>query len=249
MRYNKIFAIITLLLVLACERDQSSEPSTTGEGGSMTRFAISGDKLYIVDHSSIKVFGIQGKNFSSVNEVSVDPGIETIFAKGQYLYLGTTSAMYIFSIADPDNPTFIFRYEHIYSCDPVIVQGDRAYVTLRAGGRCNRGTNTLEVLNISDRYNPKLLRSYEMSSPYGLAIDDKLLMVCEGDGGVKIFDAWDATNLIQVKNLAGFSAYDVIMKDGVATITGEDGIFQYAYSTPAEDLKLLSVIPVTRTQR
>ena len=120
-----IRALFYSLLLIACS-DYGSESidNTTGQGGSITRFAISGNFLYVVDHNAIQVFNTLNNTFEKVNTVDVSPGLETIFTKGEYLYLGAQDAMYIFSISNPELPSFIFRYSHITSCDPVIVQGN-----------------------------------------------------------------------------------------------------------------------------
>ena len=212
----------------------------------MTRFAISGSYLYLVDHSSVKVFSIIEDAFQEVRVVPISFGMETIFAKGDYLYLGASDAMYIYSIADRTDPSFVFRYQHIVSCDPVVVQGDRAYVTLRSGSWCNRGTNALEIIDISDPYQPVLISNHPMSSPHGLAIDDNLLFLCEGEYGLKVFDVANEQQIELLEHRDDFFAYDVIAREGVATITGEDGIFQFSYGETPHEITLLSKIPVLR---
>lgn len=249
MRFNKLSTYLSVAAILvSCSSDMStSEAGGTGQGGSMTRFAIQGNRMYVADHTSIKVFDITNDNFSQLNDVGVGWGIETIFAKGEFLYLGANDAMYIYSISDPDSPSFIFRYSHIVSCDPVVVQGNRAYVTMRGGTWCNMGTNALEIINIEDPYNPKLIANYPMTSPHGLAVDGNLLFLCEGEAGLKMFDITNERDIALKEHLKDFFAYDIIVRQGLATITGEDGIFQYGYSTTSK-LQLLSKIPVTRAE-
>lgn len=236
-----------MVLAFSCADDASLlSNSGTGQGGSMTRFAISGNYLYLVDNSSVKVFSIAEDAFHEVRKVPISFGMETIFAKGDYLYLGANDAMYIYSIADREDPAFVFRYQHIVSCDPVIVQGDRAYVTLRSGSSCNRGTNALEIIDISDPYQPVLISTHPMSSPRGLAIDNKRLFLCEGEYGLKVFDVTNEQEIELLEHNDDFFAYDVIAREGVATITGEDGIFQFSYNEMADGITLLSKIPVLR---
>src|SRR5688572_21175095 len=99
MRTNKTLGFLLCLLagVFSCDSDMASEGlgSGTGQGGSTTRFAISGTHMYVVDHSSIQVFNITSESFEQVNIVTIGFGMETIFAKGEYLYLGANDAMYI----------------------------------------------------------------------------------------------------------------------------------------------------------
>ena len=188
MRYSKLFLYVSaLVMLISCETDvATSADGGTGQGGSMTRFAIQGNRMYVAGHSTLKVFDITHDHFTQLNEVGVDFGLETIFAKGEYLYLGANDAMYIFSISNPDSPSFIFRYSHIVSCDPVVVQGNRAYVTMRGGTRCNAGSNALEIIDIEDPNDPKLVQNYPMDSPHGLAVDGDLLFICEGEAGLMV---------------------------------------------------------------
>lgn len=251
MRFNKL--IILMLFIAAtfsCENDSMSGDAMggTGQGGSMTRFAINGNYMYIVDNSNVKVFNITGGEFQQVREVQVGFGMETIFAKGDYLYLGANDAMHIYSIADAEHPSFIFRYSHIVSCDPVIVQGNRAYVTLRGGTACNQGTNALEIIDISDPYDPQLIKNYPMTSPHGLGIDGNVLFICEGESGLKVFDITNEHAIELIVHKSDFFAYDIIAREGLATVTGEDGIFQFSYNSDGSIFNLLSKIPVTRAE-
>ncbi|MEO7989240.1 MAG: hypothetical protein ABI663_06845 [Chryseolinea sp.] len=244
-----IRALFYSVLLIACsDSGTESLDNTTGQGGSLTRFAISGNYLYVVDHNAIQVFNTQNNTFEKVNSINVNSGLETIFTKGDYLYLGAQDAMYIYGISNPESPSFIFRYSHITSCDPVIVQGNRAYVTLRSGTFCNRGSNALEILDISNPNNPTLIANYPMTSPYGLGIDENLLFICEGSSGLKVYDISNEQNIQLLKEVNDIDAYDVIPRDGLLTLTGEDGIFQYRYNTETGDVNLISTIPVTREE-
>lgn len=244
---RSLFVFALLLLIMGgCEN--SSSDVAAGQGGSMARFAIQDQHLYVANNKTIEVFSINGDSFTKVGEVAVGLGLETIFARGEYLYLGANDAMYIYSIAEPTTPVFVFRYSHIASCDPVVVQGTRAYVTLRAGSICNRGINALEILDISDPYNPRLISNYPMTSPHGLAVSGDYLFLCEGEAGLKVFDISDETNIKQLTSRNDFFAFDVIAAQHKITVTGEDGIFQFAYPQEGEFLKFLSKIPVERDQ-
>ncbi|MBA4056233.1 MAG: hypothetical protein C0490_16075, partial [Marivirga sp.] len=185
MRLIKVLIVALMVAIAACQGDSEMNNPATGQGGSMTRFAIHNNYLYVVDHLEISVFNIKDNAFEKVGNVTAGSGLETIFAKGEYLYLGANDAMYIYSLARPEEPEFIFRYSHIVSCDPVVVQGNRAYVTLRNGSFCNRGSNALEIIDISNPYEPTLISNHPMQSPHGLAVDDNLLFLCEGDNGLK----------------------------------------------------------------
>src|SRR5688500_11944028 len=131
MRFLRL--AIVWALVISCESDSTVDlQSGTGQAGSMTRFAIAGNHLYLLESTSTKVLSLSDSTLVAGETVDVDSGMETIFANGEYLDLGASNGMYIYTIADPARPAFVFQYEHIVACDPVVVQGNRAYITMRS---------------------------------------------------------------------------------------------------------------------
>lgn len=219
---------------------------SVGLGGSMARFTISQDFLYAVGDNNMQLFDIStATNPQNTKEISLDWGIETIFPYQDNLFIGSTTGMHIYDNQDPANPTYISTYEHIMSCDPVVVEDNYAYVTLRRDNTCQQGVDALDVIDISNLSNPTLVKSYSMQNPHGLGIDTGTLFVCEGDFGLKVFNADDPNNITQnlIQYFRDMNAYDVIPLGNVLLMIGSDGLYQYDYTDP-QDLKLLSVIPV-----
>ena len=249
MHIKNVLAVALILTINSCDNDSVVALEATGQGGSLTRFAISGNYLYVADNSTIQVFDIGQDTFSKVNEVAVGFGLETIVVRSEYLYLGARDAMYIYSLAKPADPSFLFRYAHITSCDPVVVQGDRAYVTLWTQTSCTAsGTNSLEIIDISNPLNPTQVASYDMTSPRGLGVNGNLLFVCQSGNGLYVYDISDETNIQEVKVIDDIDAYDVIVREGSLIVTGEDGVFQYSVDYDLKELQLLSKITVTRDE-
>jgi len=164
---------------------------------------------------------------------------------GKKMFVGTTTGMLIYDITDAKKPTQISHYDHITACDPVVADGNYAYVTLRTGNRCTNAQNLLEVIDISSITNPYLVKSYPMYNPHGLGIDGDLLFICDGTAGLKIYDRSDPLDIINKKlaHYPDFFTYDVIPKDGVLMLVGKDGIYQYNYSNPANIVQI-SHIPI-----
>jgi len=225
-------------------------PSNTGTGGSMARFTVYEDILYTVDNSSLRLFSISTPSDPNmIKEMYVGWNIETLYPYDNKLFLGSTTGMFIYSLQDPSNPEFISQFMHASSCDPVVVEGNYAYVTLRAGNLCGDVNSQLDVIDISDIQNPEQIAEYSMEEPYGLGIDDTLLFVCDGTAGLKIYNAADPKTIDQHK-LAQYSniqAFDVIPLGDVLVMIGTDGLFQYEYSDPA-NIHQLSVIPIINLQ-
>jgi hypothetical protein len=220
--------------------------SGPGVGGSLARFTISNDHLYMLDGTeviSVNVVSEKAPRESSRTAVNWD--METIFPHSDKLYIGARTGMYILDISSPEAPSMLSTYRHITSCDPVVVDDKYAYVTLRSENMCQAGANLLEVINIENPQQPTLVKSYAMSNPHGLGIDENTLFLCDGDDGLKAFDATDVLNINNnlLAHYKGINATDVIPFKNLLMMIGEDGIFQYDYSDP-KDIKLLSQINI-----
>lgn len=219
---------------------------TVGVGGSMARFIINGDQFYGLNQSNLQVININDpSNPVAGTKIEMSRMVETVFIDGAYLFVGTQTGMLIYDISVPATPVYKSEYNHFQSCDPVVVQDSYAYVTLRAGNRCGNWKNVMEVIDLKDIMSPVLMKSYPMSEPYGLGIDNKTLFVCDGQAGLKIYDASDPLriDLHLLKQYSNLKALDVIPFGDVLIMIAEDGIYQYSY-TDLQNIKQLSKIPI-----
>ncbi len=217
---------------------------TIGMGGSLARFAVSEEYLYAVTESELVTFWITDETdpkYSNRSEIGWW-GIETVYMKQNLLFVGSRDAMYIYDISNAGNPKQASRFSHVTSCDPVVVEGDYAYVTLRTGSGCNTGDTELEILDVSDIYNPFLSEAYEMHNPAGLGIWDNRLYICDGSAGLKVYDMTNTPDLTLVNIVDTINVFDLIVNESGLTLIGDAGIYQYDHSDPA-NLELLSFIP------
>ncbi len=228
----------------------SAAGSAYGVGGSMARFLTYDKFLYMLETDyQLKVVDISDPDSPVIEQDKyVGWGLETMFIYDDFMYLGSTQGMYILSLQDPKSPFTTAVYSHITSCDPVVVSGNYAYVTLRSGNLCGGTADLLEVIDVSDKYNPELVASYGMDEPYGLGISGTTLFVCQGENGLVIYDA---TNYNNIKNnkLAEFTdikATDVIPVNDVLFTIGDGGFFIYDYSD-VNDITQIGSIPVSTT--
>lgn len=223
-----------------------SSREVPGLGGSMARFTLSDAYLYTVDNTDMHIFSIANlHNPVETDEVHIGWEIETIWNYGLHLFIGSQTGMYIYDISTPGAATYVSVYEHISNCDPVVVDGNYAFVTLRSGTPCQGFENQLDVVDISNLSNPVLFKSYDFFNPHGLGIEDDMLFICDGDEGLKVFDKSDLGNITDnpIVSYPTINAYDVIPYGGVAMMIGSDGFYQYDY-TDINNVQLLSVIPV-----
>jgi hypothetical protein len=223
-----------------------------GIGGSMARFGINGQHLYIVDNQDMHIFDISNsQDPNRVNEVRVGMGwgIETIFPYQDKLFIGSNVGMFIYDNSNPQNPTYLSEFQHADVCDPVFVDGNFAYVTLRSGTNCQGFSNQLDVIDITNITNPTLVSSTNMHNPHGLTVEDDKLYLCDGSDGFKVFDIADKQSIGQNELFhdGSIPAYDAITipRANAVLVIGKDGFYQYNTSNPAA-LQLLSHIPVVQ---
>ncbi|HRK27368.1 MAG TPA: hypothetical protein PK239_08770 [Chitinophagales bacterium] len=226
--------------------NSTNNAPSAGVGGSMARFTLVNDYLYIVTLSNLHSYNVATPaqpQMSSV--VNIGWNIETIFPFKNHLLIGAPTGMFVYGLSNPATPNFVSTFAHVTSCDPVVAEGNYAYVTLRSGTFCQGFTNQLDVLDISDINNPTLVKTYPMTNPHGLGIDNGTLFICDGDAGLKIYDATDVYTIDQhqLAHYDNINAFDVIPYNQVLLMIGSNGLYQYDYSN-LQQISLLSTIPV-----
>ncbi len=223
----------------------SSGASTggTGVGGSMARFTISGDFLYTVNKRALQAFDISQPAEPIIYERAFDVpfDVETLFSYKDRLYLGSKRGVSIYS--KPDENTDLVRIgelEHVRSRDPVVVQNDVAYVTLRSID--GSGANELQVLDVQNP-TPRLIKTQRkyLVSPGGLGVDGNLLFICDGSEGLKIFDINhtksvenNESNVTLTFNRASsvpsINCYDLIPHKDLLIVSNGEDVRQFDYS-------------------
>lgn len=230
---KKYSLILIALLLFSCQTnsDSSSNGSSelaqdTGQGGSLATFTIYDNYLYTVDNQDLNVFSITNKEQPvQVNEINIGFAIETLFNYKDYLFIGSRTGMYIYSVNTPETPQFLSEAQHFTACDPVISNLTHAFVTLHSNTTCGGNTlNVLEIYNVEDLQNPILISSRNLVNPIGLGLYQDYLIVCDDE--VKIFDISDPEN-IQLVHSINKNAFDVIIKDNLLILIGESGLYQY----------------------
>jgi len=213
--------------------------NVTGDGGSLTQFAMVEDYLYTVDYKSIKVFDVSNSvNPIHVQTLNLGYGIETIHAQEDYIFIGTSSGVKILDATDPENLEEISEFEHITACDPVVANSNFAISTIRGGTPCGGSINELDIIDINDIMNPTLLKSEALVNPYGLGFssdDENIIFVCDGHDGLKAFDISDVENTELTMHYHDVIARDVISaEDNLLIVLGLNGIYQFDASNMNE---------------
>ncbi len=203
---------------------------TSGQGGSLARFKIVDDYLYVVDYSDLNVFDISNLDApQTLDDVNIGWDIETIFNQGDALFIGGQRGMYIYDITSPATPTLLSEFQHGTACDPVVVDGEFAYVTLRGGNLCGSIESGLYVINVADLTSPELEVIYPMVEPYGLGVKNDFLFVSDGSAGLKVYDKSQAPNLTLLNHFEDIQVFDVIPLPGTLLMIGDKVLYQYKY--------------------
>ncbi len=217
---------------------------STGKAGSMARFAIKGNYLFTLSPRRLRVFSLEsGHSPRQVTQFRVPTWMaETLFLSKDRLFVGSRNGMYIYNVKNPARPVLVGKVRHFNSCDPVVVKGNYAYVTLRSGSRCRRGKNVLQVYDVTRTKRPRLVATYPMTNPWGLGVDGNLLFVADGMAGLRVFDIRNPRKPVHLSTHPTIHGYDVIPDKQVLIVSAEDGLYQLDYGTSS--LQYLSRIPI-----
>ena len=245
--------ILISLLFFQCSKDVGSAfstsnggPQTTGQGGSLARFAILGNYLYSVDEQQLKVFDISNAA-DPILKKTVDIGfaIETIFPFKDKLFIGYTSQVYIYSITDPENPQKLgtaISPQVLRRCDPVVAKDTVAFATLRTNGPCGGTQSILAVYDIKDVTNPVQKATYPVSEPYGLGYSNDVLYVCDKFLGLVVLDISKPYQPGLIKSIKDGSYIDVIPYQNTLICWVTTGIILYDISNNRNPVLLAKII-------
>lgn len=217
-----------------------------GQFCSMPRFAIYQNYLYTVLNNQLGVFNIESTTPEKMGDnIFIGNNVETICSYKNCIYIGTPAGLMIYSMEEPVKPEHLVTIKTILGCNPVVIEDDKAYVTIRSDNFSGQTVNQLTVYDVADPKVPVELISYDMTKPKGLAIDNGTLFVC--DDGLQVFNASNPLTILAPENLyfhkKEIEGYDLIANNKLLMVIAEDGIYQYDY-TNIKDIKLLSCIAI-----
>ncbi len=242
-----IILFFCCLLIISCSKDgasgeNTSIASTTGKGGSLARFSISGNYLYLVDDNFLKVFLISDpQNSTLVKMVQLRFGIQTIYPYKDKLFIGAVDGMYIYSISNPADPVLLGEARHTRSCDPVVANDSIAFVTLRGNQPCGPVEDGLYIYNITSITSPVLRNKQLIPTPHGLGLQDSILYVCQKNNGMRIYNVSNPQSPILRKVITGKIFEDVICYDDLLICYVSTGLSIYNISNRTNPVLLSEV--------
>lgn len=244
-----VYLLFIVTLMVGCADDSNENglsndsASTDGQGGSLATFTLKGDYLYVVDERDLNVFSIANLEEPVLaNKVPIGFDIETLFGYKDFLYIGSRTGMFIYSLTNPEFPEKMSSVQHFTACDPVVANDTHAFVTLHSNTFCGNDINLLEIYDVTDVTQPLLISSRNLIYPKGLGLYGNYLLVCDDE--IKIFDVSDPLNS-KLVNSIDKEAFDVIVNGNLLIAIGETGLFQYQLSTMEEGVQYNSLSTIS----
>jgi len=249
---NVVYFIFLVFFTFNCTSNLNEGSIEETLSGSYSRLLIKNDFLYAINNSELATYDVSDKMSPVlINKQDVGFNIENIYISDDIIFIGSSQRLFIYEIKSTGIPvrknSVAYFAEIMCSADPVIVSNNIAYITLSSvsidNGNCWRSSdlNELRIYDVTKVENPKLLSTFPMSNPKGLAIDNNILFVCELDKGVKILDVSDKSKPVLIRSLEGFYAYDVIVKNKILYVVGKDEIREFDYAN-IDDIHMISNI-------
>lgn len=244
---KKWLYVCCFFALLACDVDSyvdSVSYEGTGKGGSLTRFTIINNQLFVLDESSVRLYNIADDgSFNLHQELNVGSNLETISYNGEYIFIGSSSAVHFLELGPGDQINFLSSYRHITACDPVVGIEGIAYSTLRSSGCRFNNEEVLDVIDYSDVFNPILIRSYSTFSPLGLAVNNDFLFVCENNG-MTVYDRSNPRQLekLDFMNIPNDVPIDLIVNGSQIIIRSEQGMYNASVNESGELAYLGSLV-------
>lgn len=224
-------ALLGTAMFSGCSKDANISGAEVGKGGSLARFTIAQNHLYVVDGRDLHTFSLADpQNPIKVHSTNIGFDIETIYTWKDKLFIGSQQAMYIYSIANAAEPKLLGSASHVRACDPVVANDTVAYVTVRTGSNCGGDVNALLVYNLNYIMQPALMNTIAIDNPYGLGIQGNTLFVCDGSYGLRVYDISEAYYPTQFKKISGEKFYDCIPNGNMLICMIEGGMALYDIS-------------------
>lgn len=219
-----------------------------GKGGSETRFALNENYLYIARGNALTPVDLTQASNPVVKEpvgYTGYPDFETVYAYQGFLYVGTADGVLILNnTISPTTPYFVsFASRNVRGCDPVVVQNNFMFSTVRTGTVCNQfGQSALFIHDVTDKTAPRPEFNKILEQPKGLGIDGNLLFICQGDKGMAVYN-WDESSkkLSYLYQKIDLYAFDVITGNNTLIVAADNGLYLYDYTDP-NNIKRLSKV-------
>ncbi len=240
-----ILFLIFIAMASSCDKASNSTSGSpdqsggSGKGGSLARFTIAQQHLYVVDQQKLITYSLANPSSPKVTSsqfIGID--IETIYSYKDKLFIGSQDAMYIYSISDAGHPDKLGSASHVRACDPVVADDTVAYVTVRSGNTCGGSRNAMFVYDVRHVLNPVERNVINLESPWGLGMSGNTLFVCNGGNGLAVYDITNRYYPVLKKKIYDDTYFDVIPYGDMLICMVQGGTLLYELKPNGEIIKL-----------
>jgi hypothetical protein len=218
---------VFFFILASCGEGAGGVGNSASQGGSTSRFVVTHGHLYVLNEGEeIISYSLAEPNKPTFKHSMFigAANAETLHGSGEHLFVGMDNGMLVVSLADPAEPKIKARVGHFVARDPVVVEGDKAYVTLR-GER-----NVLQIYDVARMESPIHIATYPMSSPFGLAAARGRAFICDGSRGLVTLDVSEPSAVRETANLSDNICFDALVNESSLITTGATGLHQYSLS-------------------
>jgi hypothetical protein len=216
----------------------------SGKGGSMARFTIYNGFMYTVDATTLTTYNLSNPaNPSLTSQQNIGFEIETIFPFNGKLFIGSTSVIHIFDLADPAKPAKLSEAISptvMRRCDPVVAKDSVAYATLRTTAACGNTQSILAVFDIKNIRQPIQKTTLPLQSPNGLGYADTALYVCD-NGTLRMFNIKNAYTPVAQGQPIVNNAIDVIPYYPLLFCQTSNGVLLYNITNLFQPIQLSEI--------
>ena len=241
MKNSILYAFLLVLVVAGCSKDAettgNNAASPTAKAGSLARFVMVGNYLYVANPNSLQVYQVTGEGMLAeqpsvyINNIGM---VETIFPFRDKLFLGGTAGMSMFSLQNPAAPAYIGAASHLRSCDPVVSNDSIAFISLKGVSACGPAEAGLYIHRITANTDSlPLIRFMSISTPVGLGLEGNILYLAREEAGLSIINVSNPSQPQVLNTITGYNFKDVITYDGLLIAQLANGIALYEISDPA----------------
>lgn len=220
---------------------------TANKKGAANKMAYQNNHLYILGKENIVTYNDGSNGLTRTCSLNLiddkDSELETVYLQNNKLYIGSSKSSFI--VTATNCPNLISEYKRPpapVTKDPILPNGNVAYLTLKS--EAGSSNNQLQVLDVSNPSEIEVIGRLTMKSPQGLALlASNLLMVGEGQNGIRLINVADPTNPQTVLYDANSKAYDLMVHPTLPNIIlglYDNKISQYEYHTSTNSLEFLS---------
>lgn len=253
MKKNFMFSavlILSLLTFIGCGFEDIdgtfTGDSNTGASGSITKFAVHNGYMYALNPNEVLTYDLSNEDKPElIHQLATDYGLETIFIYDDAIYLGSRTSLYILDISTPHTPILLSKTDRsiqfFNGCDPVVVQDNIAYSTIKViQNVCGdwNSRSALLVYDVTNKRNPREIGDYPLNEPNGLGLFNQYLFVCDaGSDEVRVFDISEPNALVELPELAIpiTNPVDIIINNGKMIVSAQT-YFQIYNITDVRDI-------------